>query len=40
MVTRLSINPRTLAYYIDNSDVSKEYLQTRIQNIDAFWMAM
>ena len=36
MVTRLSINPRTLAYYIDNSDVSKEYLQTRIQNIDAF----
>ncbi|KJY57283.1 uncharacterized protein JF75_14870 [Lactobacillus kimbladii] len=36
MVTRLDINPHTLAYYIDNSGVSKDYLQMKVQNIDAF----
>ncbi|WP_294758157.1 ImmA/IrrE family metallo-endopeptidase [uncultured Lactobacillus sp.] len=36
MVTRLDINPRTLAYYIDNSGVSKDYLEMKVQNIDAF----
>lgn len=36
MVTRLDINPRTLAYYIDNSRVSKDYLEMKVQNIDAF----
>jgi len=32
MVTRLGINPHTLSYYIDNSGVSKDYLQMKVQN--------